>query len=69
MGDYIEASKPNASAKEVDEAEKAANIDVLEFRSFGAFGRVYLGGTEEEIAEASKAAISVLESISGRPNN
>ena len=52
-----------------NEAEKAANIDVLEFRSFGAFGRVYLGGTEEEIAQASAAAISVLEGLDGRPNN
>jgi len=51
-----------------NEAEKAANIDVLEFRSFGAFGRVYLGGSEEEIAQASRAAIAVLESIDGRPN-
>ncbi|MEC7242863.1 MAG: hypothetical protein VXW32_16640 [Myxococcota bacterium] len=51
-----------------NEAEKAANIDVLEFRAFGAFGRVYLGGSEEEIAEAAKAAISVLESIEGRAN-
>ena len=51
-----------------NEAEKAANIDVLEFRAFGAFGRVYLGGGEEEIAEAAKAAISVLESIEGRAN-
>ena len=52
-----------------NEAEKAANIDVLEFRAFGAFGRVYLGGTEEEIAQAAHAAISVLESIDGRENS
>lgn len=52
-----------------NEAEKAANIEVLEFRAFGAFGRVYLGGSEEEIAEAAKAAISVLESIDGRENS
>jgi len=52
-----------------NEAEKAANIDVLEFRAFGAFGRVYLGGTEEEIAQAAQAAISVLESIDGRENS
>ena len=51
-----------------NEAEKAANINVLEFRSFGAFGRVYLGGTEAEIEEAAKAAISALESIDGREN-
>lgn len=51
-----------------NEAEKAANIDILEFISFGAFGRVYLGGKEDEIAEAAKAAIAVLESIDGRDN-
>lgn len=51
-----------------NEAEKAAKIDVLELVSFGAFGRVYLGGSEEEIAQAAKAAIAVLESIDGREN-
>jgi hypothetical protein len=51
-----------------NEAEKAADIEVLEFLSFGAFGRVYLGGGEEDIKEAAKAAISVLDSISGREN-
>jgi hypothetical protein len=52
-----------------NEAEKAADVNVLEFRAFGAFGRVYLGGTEEEIAQAAEAAISALEGIDGRPNN
>ena len=51
-----------------NEAEKAANIEVLEFLSVGAFGRVYLGGGEEDIKEAAKAAISVLDSIDGREN-
>jgi len=52
-----------------NEAEKAANIDVLEFLAFGAFGRVYLGGSEEEIAQASQAAIAALAAIDGRENN
>ena len=51
-----------------NEAEKAADIDVLEFRAAGAFGRVYLGGDEAEIEEAAKAAVAVLESIDGRDN-
>jgi hypothetical protein len=51
-----------------NEAEKAASIDVLEFRSMGAFGRVYLGGTEQEIAQAAKAALSALADIQGREN-
>lgn len=51
-----------------NEAEKAANIDVLEMLSYGAFGRVYLGGGEAEIDEAAKAAIACLEAITGREN-
>lgn len=51
-----------------NEAEKAAKIDILEIISFGAFGRVYLGGSEEEVKEAAKAAVAVLESFDGREN-
>jgi hypothetical protein len=51
-----------------NEAEKAAPIEVLEFVSVGAFGRVYLGGGEAELEEAAKAALAALEAISGRAN-
>ncbi|MFT5586197.1 MAG: hypothetical protein ACI9VR_003794 [Cognaticolwellia sp.] len=51
-----------------NEAEKAANINVLEMLTFGAFGRVYLGGDEASIAEAAKAARAALEEIDGREN-
>ncbi len=51
-----------------NEAEKAAEIEVLEFLSFGAFGRVYLGGGEEDINQAAQAAIAALEAIDGREN-
>ena len=51
-----------------NEAEKAAPIEVLEFRAVGAFGRIYLGGGEAELEEAAKAALAVLESIGGRAN-
>ena len=50
------------------EAEKAANINVLEFLTYGAFGRVYLGGYEADIEEAAKAALGVLSTIDGREN-
>ena len=51
-----------------NEAEKAADINVLEFRAIGAFGRIYLGGSEANIEEASKAALYALSQIDGRPN-
>jgi len=49
-----------------NEAEKAADIDVLEFRAIGAFGRVYLGGDEESINQAAAAAEATLAAITGR---
>jgi len=51
-----------------NEAEKAAPVHLLEMRSIGAVGRLYLGGYEAEVKEAAAAAVSALESISGRPN-
>lgn len=51
-----------------NEAEKASPITLVEMSFFGAFGRLYLGGTESEIREASNAALSALESLSGRDN-
>lgn len=51
-----------------NEAEKAAPINVIEILTFGAFGRIYLGGGEAEILEAAKAAEQTLASIKGREN-
>ena len=51
-----------------NEAEKAANIKVLEMITFGAFGRIWLGGDEENIAQAAAAIEKVLSTIDGREN-
>ncbi len=51
-----------------NEAEKAANIKVLEMITFGAFGRIWLGGDEENIAQAAAAIEKVLSEIDGREN-
>lgn len=48
-----------------NEAEKAANISLIDVRPYGAFGRLYLGGSEAEIDAAAQAAMSALESVSG----
>lgn len=52
-----------------NEAEKAAPIQVLEMRPFGAYGRLYLGGYEAEIAEAATACETALNAIDGRTEN
>lgn len=51
-----------------NEAEKASPVKLLEMVSFGAFGRMWMGGMEAEIEEARKAAEGVLSSLAGRDN-
>jgi hypothetical protein len=65
---YILECEPAAySALAANEAEKAADINILEVRSFGSFGRLYLGGEERDIDVGYRAAVAAVESISGRP--
>src|SRR5205807_5360731 len=51
-----------------NEAEKAAPIRLLEVITFGAVGRLWLGGYEAEIDEARLAVKKTLEAIEGREN-
>ena len=51
-----------------NEAEKAASISIIHVQPFGAFGRVYLGGSEADIAEAARAVEKALAAIDGRDN-
>jgi hypothetical protein len=66
---YILEVHPAAyAAVAANEAEKAAPIQLLEMRAFGAFGRLYLGGYEAEIQEAAERVLTYLDSLEGRPN-
>ncbi|MFN0058613.1 MAG: hypothetical protein ACKVX7_09180 [Planctomycetota bacterium] len=51
-----------------NEAEKAAPVGIVDISFFGAFGRLYLGGTEAAIREAAAAAQCALDAVSGRAN-
>ncbi len=46
-----------------NEAEKAANIKLIDYRLIGATGRVYLAGDEAEIRNAKDSAIDALRSL------
>ncbi|MBU1707780.1 hypothetical protein KKB28_07695 [bacterium] len=64
---YVMEVEPAAyAALAANEAEKAAEINILEVRSFGSFGRVYLGGEERDIDVAWRAAVQSMEDITGR---
>lgn len=63
----MEVQPAGYAAVAANEAEKAAAINLLEFISFGAYGRIWLGGSEDNIIEASKAAEQSLKDLVGRP--
>jgi hypothetical protein len=64
---YVLETEPAAyAALAANEAEKAAEINVLEVRAFGSMGRVYLGGEERDIDVGWQAAVAALEGIDGR---
>ena len=48
-----------------NEAEKAANITLIDVRAVGAFGRLTLSGREADIDEAGRAAINAVQNLSG----
>jgi hypothetical protein len=45
-------------------AEKAANVNLVNLRPFGAFGRLWMAGPESEIDSAREAAIAAVEALS-----
>ncbi len=49
-----------------NEAEKSANINIIEVRGFGKYGRIYIGGSEAEVLECKRTVEKRLSEISGR---
>lgn len=63
---YVFECYPAAyAAIAANEAEKASPIRLLEVMTFGAFGRLFLGGGEAEIHEAVAAIRRTLDDVDG----
>lgn len=62
----LEVEPAGYAALAANEAEKRAEINILEVMAFGAFGRVYLGGEERDIMAGYGAAVAALDGLSGR---
>jgi hypothetical protein len=62
----LETEPAGYAAYAANEAEKAANVKLIEVRPFGAFGRLWMSGSESEIDSARAAAIAALEGIDGQ---
>jgi len=64
---FILETEPAAYAVlAANEAEKAADVRLIDVIPFGAFGRLYMAGDESQIDSAAQAAISALQSVQGR---
>lgn len=62
----LEVEPAAYAALAANEAEKAANVKLVDMTPFGAFGRLYMAGDEANIDEAAKAAVKALEGVTGK---
>ena len=62
----MEVEPAGYAALAANEAEKAAEITIVQIRPFGSFGRIWLGGEERDIMVGSEAAVQAIEGVEGR---
>ena len=48
-----------------NEAEKAAEIDIVEVRAVGRFGRLFISGSENSVKAGVEAAVKAVEAVDG----
>ena len=48
-----------------NEADKAANIDIVEVRAVGRFGRLFFSGSENAVEQGMEAAVRAIEAVDG----
>jgi hypothetical protein len=62
----LECVPAGYAVRAANEAEKAAHISLVSITPYGAFGRLYLSGSESEIDAAATAAIGALNGVTGK---
>jgi hypothetical protein len=62
----LEVQPAAYAALAANEAEKAALINILQVSAIGSFGRLYLGGQEQDIIAGSNAALNAIANVQGR---
>ncbi|MBE9215210.1 hypothetical protein IQ247_21515 [Plectonema cf. radiosum LEGE 06105] len=67
---YVLEVEPAAyAALAANEAEKAAAINILAVNAVGSFGRLYLGGQEQDILAGADGALAAIKNVAGRVNS
>jgi ethanolamine utilization microcompartment shell protein EutS len=62
----LEVEPAGYAALAANEAEKSADINILEVRAVGSFGRVYIGGEEKDVVVAHDAAVQAIKNVTGK---
>jgi ethanolamine utilization microcompartment shell protein EutS len=64
---FILETEPAAYAVlAANEAEKAADVRLVDVTPFGAYGRLYLSGEESQIDSAAEAALAAIKALAGK---
>jgi len=62
----VECAPAAYIAVAANEAEKSADIHIVEVRALGRYGRLFITGTEEDVGAGIDAAVAALEATEGR---
>ncbi len=62
----LEVEPAGYAALAANEAEKSADITILEVRAVGSFVRVYIGGEEKDVVVAHDAAVQAIKNVTGK---
>jgi ethanolamine utilization microcompartment shell protein EutL len=63
----VECAPAAYIAVAANEAEKAAEIDIVEVRAVGRYGRLFFSGSEDSVKTAVEAAVHAINALDGRP--
>ena len=62
----VESAPAAYIAIATNEAEKSAEIDIVEVRAVGRYGRLFFSGSENSVNTAMTAAVAAIEAIDGQ---
>lgn len=61
----VECAPAAYIALAANEAEKKADIDIIEVRALGRYGRLFMSGSEASVEVAMEAAVEAIDSVTG----
>ncbi len=62
----VECAPAAYIAEAANDAEKSANIDIVEVRAVGRFGRLFFCGSEDSVTTAIDAACAAINAVTGK---